>query len=113
MDDRSNYTFSKLDSVVVLVAFIKNRYWTEKSVKSLLFSLDFYSPQKLFAGCPKTSDNAEGRAYHCATHRPFCQGVCGLPVWPLCPAPPHPPAACKYGFWPLGGAVVLQPRRLR
>ncbi|XP_022368987.1 uncharacterized protein LOC111153940 isoform X2 [Enhydra lutris kenyoni] len=48
------------------------------------------SPQK---GCPKTSDNAEGRAYHCATHRPFCQRVCGLPVWPLCPAPPHPPAA--------------------
>lgn len=109
----ANAPFAEMNYTVIVTAFINIYYHTEKSVKWLLFSLDLYSFKKLFAESPKTSDNAEGRAANGTIHRPFCQGVCGLPVRPLRPGPAYPPALGQSALWPWRGAAIHEAKKIR
>lgn len=63
-------------------------------MKSSPICIDFCRTKKPFEKSPEDWDNT-GRAGNCACHEAFCLGICGLPVWVLCPAPPHSPASGK------------------
>lgn len=63
-----------------------------KTMTLLPLCVDICRTKKLSEESPEGWDNA-GRAGNYATLKAFCLGICGLPVWPLCPTPPCSPAS--------------------